>query len=94
MIKAKLMQFRYDGPTDGAHVVPTDPFTVVEMTDQQYLDERHPCDLCFLPDVELEDAGCLLSGSCSLDDRPRRANRSTGMRSAARVGGTPRGSRR
>ena len=57
--QGQLMQFRYDGPTDGAHVVPTDPLTVAAMTDQQYLDERHPCDLCFLPDVGHEDAGYL-----------------------------------
>ncbi len=57
--QGQLLQFRYDGPTDGAHVVPTDPLTVAEMMDQQYLDERHPCDLCFLPDVDQEDAGYL-----------------------------------
>jgi hypothetical protein len=57
--QGQLMQFRYDGPTDGAHVVSTDPLTVAVMTDQLYLDERHPCDLCFLPDVEHQDAGYL-----------------------------------
>ncbi len=57
--QGQLMQFRYAGPVDASHVVETSPITVAGLTQQLYLSEQHPCDVCFLPDVNNADAGYL-----------------------------------
>lgn len=57
--QGQLMQFRYAGPLDGGHVVETHPMTVALLTEQTYLDDQHPSDLTFLPDVNDEDSGYL-----------------------------------
>jgi hypothetical protein len=51
------MQFRYDGLLDGSHIVQTTPRTVAPLEQLLSLDERHPSDLLFLPEVNHADAG-------------------------------------
>jgi hypothetical protein len=55
----KLMQFRYDGPTDNEHIETTKPLTVAPMQQKLFLLEEHPSDICFLPDIDNADAGYL-----------------------------------
>jgi hypothetical protein len=57
--RGSLSQYRYRGPTDRDHILDTDPLTVAPMEQLLYLDERHPSDICFLPDVDDIDAGYL-----------------------------------
>jgi hypothetical protein len=55
-----LTQYRYAGPRDADHIVQTSPLTVAPMaTEPLLLDERHPSDIAFLPDVNGADAGYL-----------------------------------
>jgi len=54
-----VAQFRYGGPTDGEHVVETDPPTVAPMEQLLRIDEQHPSDIEFLPDVNRADSGYL-----------------------------------
>jgi hypothetical protein len=57
--KGNLMQFRYAGPTDHEHVLRTSPLTVAPLKQLLKLQEQHPSDLVFLPDVNHLDAGYL-----------------------------------
>ena len=65
--KGNLMQFRYSGPTDGEHIVSTDPLTVAPMMPLTVplthrvleTEEQHPCDMVFLRDINNADAGYL-----------------------------------
>lgn len=55
-----LSQYRYGGPCDGAHVLQTSPYTVAPMIDGLFaVDDQHPSDIVFLPDVNGADAGYL-----------------------------------
>jgi hypothetical protein len=54
-----LAQFRYEGPVDQEHVVETSPRTVAPMEELLKLDDPHPSDMAFLPDVNSADAGYL-----------------------------------
>lgn len=59
--QGSLTQYRYGGPCDADHVLQTSPLTVAPMaTGPLMLDERHPSDIAFLPDVNAADAGYLL----------------------------------
>ena len=52
-----LSSYRFGGPTDGDHVLTTHPLTVAPMQQIVTLNERHPSDIVFLPDVNRLDAG-------------------------------------
>ena len=54
-----LSQFRYGGPLDGEHVERTSPLTVAPMRQLLRIDDPHPSDIVFLPDVNNLDAGYL-----------------------------------
>jgi hypothetical protein len=53
------MQFKYGGPLDDAHVIDTHPLTVASMEEMLSVEDGHPSDLVFLPDVNQADAGYL-----------------------------------
>jgi hypothetical protein len=55
--KGHLMQFRYSGPTEDEHVVQTSPLTVAPLAQLLLIDEQHPCDMVFLPEVNSADGG-------------------------------------
>lgn len=55
--KGELMQFLYGGPLEESHIVQTNPLTVAPLEQLLELNERHPSDVVFLPDVNHEDAG-------------------------------------
>src|SRR4029453_17413528 len=57
--QGSVSSYRYAGPTDGEHGLDTDPLTVAPMEKLEPLDERHPADICFLPEVDDRDAGYL-----------------------------------
>jgi len=57
--QGSLSSYRYSGPTDGDHVLDTEPLTVAPMRQIVMLDEQHPADIVFLPDVNWADAGYL-----------------------------------
>jgi hypothetical protein len=57
--RGSLSQYRYPGPTQGDHIVDTSPLTVAPMAQLLLIDEQHPSDVCFLPDVNHHDAGYL-----------------------------------
>jgi hypothetical protein len=57
--RGQLMQFRLHGPTQGEHPVETSPHTVATLVEELHLDEEHPSDLVFLPDVAAADSGYL-----------------------------------
>jgi hypothetical protein len=57
--KGNLMHFRYAGPTEGEHVLATEPLTVAPMTQLLEIEDQHPCDMSFLPEVGGVDAGYL-----------------------------------
>ena len=57
--QGNITQYRYGGPTEGEHILETDPLTVAPMEQMISLDETHPADICFLPDVDGLDAGYL-----------------------------------
>jgi hypothetical protein len=57
--QGNVSSYRYAGPTDGEHVLDTDPLTVAPLEKLEPLDERHPADICFLPEVDERDAGYL-----------------------------------
>jgi hypothetical protein len=53
-----LSSYRFGGPTDAEHVLTTRPLTVAPMRQPiTVLNERHPSDLVFLPEVNHLDAG-------------------------------------
>jgi hypothetical protein len=53
-----LSAYRFGGPTQGEHVLPTRPaLTVAPRQQIIMLNERHPSDLAFLPEVNHLDAG-------------------------------------
>jgi hypothetical protein len=54
-----LSEYRYDGPTDDEHILDTDPLTVAPKRTLVDLEDRHPADICFLPEVDGRDAGYL-----------------------------------
>jgi hypothetical protein len=54
-----LLSYRYDGPTDGEHVLASSPPTFATLSQVVTLDEQHPSDVAFLPDVNGLDAGYL-----------------------------------
>lgn len=56
---AILAQFRYSGPVDQEHVLETSPRTVAPMEELLRIDDPHPSDIAFLPDVNDADAGYL-----------------------------------
>lgn len=51
------MQFLYGGPLEESHIVQTNPLTIAPLEQLLELNERHPSDVVFLPDVNHEDAG-------------------------------------
>lgn len=55
--QGSLSSYRFAGPTDNEHVLTTDPLTVAPMQQIVMLDERHPSDVVFLPDVNHLDSG-------------------------------------
>ena len=55
--KGSLSQYRYAGPTEHDHVLTTQPLTVAPMMQLLQIDEQHPSDITFLPDVNGLDAG-------------------------------------
>jgi hypothetical protein len=57
--KGSVSQYRYDGPTDQEHVLETSPLTVAPMAQLLPIDEQHPSDIEFLPEVNGIDAGYL-----------------------------------
>jgi hypothetical protein len=57
--KGSLSQYRYRGPTQGEHILQTSPLTVASMRQNLLIDEQHPSDIVFLPDVDRHDAGYL-----------------------------------
>jgi hypothetical protein len=57
--KGSLSQYRYSGPLDLEHVLETSPLTVAPMEQLLRLDDPHPSDIAFLPDVNDLDAGYL-----------------------------------
>jgi hypothetical protein len=57
--KGSLSQYRYDGPTRDEHVLQTSPLTVAPMKQNLLIEEQHPSDIVFLPDVDRVDAGYL-----------------------------------
>ncbi|MGH7939024.1 MAG: hypothetical protein ACRD5Z_24615, partial [Bryobacteraceae bacterium] len=57
--QGSISWYRYAGPTDDEHIVETHPLTVAPMQQLRSLDEHHPSDICFLPDVNHLDAGYL-----------------------------------
>jgi|HubBroStandDraft_6_1064221.scaffolds.fasta_scaffold07914_2 hypothetical protein len=58
--RGTLSQYSYAGPLDGSHVVETSPLQVAPMQHGLLkIDEEHPSDLEFLPDINYVDAGYL-----------------------------------
>ena len=57
--RGNLMHFRYSGPTQGEHVLTTSPLTVAPLTQLLEIEDQHPCDISFLPEVSNADAGYL-----------------------------------
>lgn len=55
--QGSLSSYRFAGPTVGDHVLTTDPLTVAPMQQIVMLNERHPSDVVFLPDVNRLDSG-------------------------------------
>ena len=57
--QGSVSSYRYAGPTDGEHILDADPLAVATMEKLEPLDEPHPADICFLPEVDDRDAGYL-----------------------------------
>lgn len=55
--QGSLSSYRFGGPTEGDHVLTTQPLTVAPRQQIVMLNERHPSDLVFLPDVNHLDSG-------------------------------------
>jgi len=55
--QGSLSSYQFGGPTEGDHVLTTQPLTVAPRQQIVMLNERHPSDLVFLPDVDLLDSG-------------------------------------
>jgi hypothetical protein len=55
--QGSLSSYRYAGPTDNEHILGTNPLTVAPRQQIVILDEQHPSDIAFLPDVNGRDAG-------------------------------------
>jgi|KBSMisStandDraft_5_1062788.scaffolds.fasta_scaffold33659_3 hypothetical protein len=57
--QGSISWYRYAGPLDSEHILETNPLTVAAKKQLLFLDEHHPSDICFLPDVNHLDAGYL-----------------------------------
>jgi hypothetical protein len=57
--QGSLSWYRYGGQKQGDHIMTTSPLTVAPMKQLLMLDDRHPSDLTFLPEVDDQDAGYL-----------------------------------
>ncbi|HKD32203.1 MAG TPA: hypothetical protein VKB73_01905 [Gaiellaceae bacterium] len=57
--RGSISQYRYGGPLDQEHVQQTSPLTVAPMKQLVPLDEQHPSDIVFLPEVNGLDGGYL-----------------------------------
>ena len=57
--RGNLMHFRYAGPIEGEHVLTTSPPTVAPLTQLLEIEDQHPCDMSFLPEVKNADSGYL-----------------------------------
>jgi len=57
--QGSLSVYRYAGPLDQEHPLETSPLTVAPMKQLLMIDEQHPSDITFLPDVNYPDAGYL-----------------------------------
>lgn len=55
--QGSLSSYRFGGPSEGEHVLTTHPLTVAPRQQIVMLDEQHPSDLVFLPDVDQADSG-------------------------------------
>ena len=55
--QGSLSSYRFGGPTDAEHVLTTHPLTVAPRQQIVMLNERHPSDVVFLPDVNRLDSG-------------------------------------
>jgi hypothetical protein len=55
--QGSLSSYRFGGPTEGDHVLGTHPLTVAPRQQIVMLNERHPSDVLFLPDVNRLDSG-------------------------------------
>jgi hypothetical protein len=55
--QGSLSSYRFGGPTAGEHVLTTHPLTVAPRRQIVTLNERHPSDMVFLPDVNHLDSG-------------------------------------
>jgi len=58
--QGSVSQYRYSGPSDHDHILETAPLTVAPLEQLLEIDEQHPSDIAFLPDVNDLDAGYLL----------------------------------
>ena len=57
--QGSISVYRYEGGLDIEHVEQIDPLTVAKLQQTVLLREKHPSDICFLPDVDNLDAGYL-----------------------------------
>jgi hypothetical protein len=57
--QGSISQYCYSGPTEQDHVLQTSRLTVAPMKQLLLLDERHPSDITFLPELNGLDAGYL-----------------------------------
>jgi hypothetical protein len=55
--QGSLSSYRFGGPMDAEHVLTTHPLTVAPRQQIVMLNERHPSDVVFLPDVNRLDSG-------------------------------------
>jgi hypothetical protein len=57
--KGSLSVYQYRGPTQDEHVLDTSPYTIAPMKQNVLIEERHPSDIVFLPEVNGLEAGYL-----------------------------------
>jgi hypothetical protein len=57
--QGSVSQYRYAGPTEQEHVLETSPLTVAPMEQLLLLDEQHPSDIAFLPELNELNGGYL-----------------------------------
>ena len=57
--RGSVSQYRYGGATDQEHVVRTSPLTVAPLEELLLINEQHPSDIAFLPELNELDAGYL-----------------------------------
>jgi hypothetical protein len=55
--QGSLSSYRFGGPTERDHVLTTHPLTVAPRQQIVMLNEQHPSDLAFLPDINHLDSG-------------------------------------